>query len=452
MSTTPTVLTDTPASPGGNVEDRYSDAFSGALNSGGETSQAPSESAPAEPSIDHAPEVDPAAGEPPAAQAATDPAAQAEVDPYADEDPGDEKAIEAFLTTPRGREVYAGYKFASELAKPTTQGGIGHTPSVQDIRTYFAAHQNNVAMWQDYSSGDPARMGRFLNHWLGVDQNGQPKATAMQAIGQLYPVLENAGPEALGQIASPILNRYEAALVGKWQTAQDPKLKAALYQAAQIIHNDLTGEWLPGEAFTSGKLPTAQSSNPDQQRLEQGWQQLNTERAQAVQQRIQQWDGARQQAEERTLAGQVDAALKPLTEMKVKQPVVYESLKARMLAEVKTAIQADPQIWNLYQSKVEAARRSGNPVAIEQVSKELLNLAIPVIRGKRAEFLKGAGVVIRQNNADRHQQLREVASHVAPGNTGIAVKKSLVPASLQQKGENREDYRERRLREAMALG
>lgn len=445
-----------PSAPaGGNTEDRFSDAFSGALSTGAEPSQASPEPAAAEPSVDHAPPVgdapvgDAPAGEQPAAAQTTE--APAEIDPYADEDPGDQAAIEAFLTTPRGREVYAGYKFASELAKPSGQGGIGHAPSVQDVRTYFTAHQNNVAMYQDYSSGDPQRMGRFLNHWFGADNNGQPKPAAMAALAQLYPVLENAGPEALGQIASPILNRYEAALVGKWQTAQDPKLKAALYQAAQIVHNDLTGDWLPQEAFLDRAAPQP-AANPGEQRLQQGWQQLNAERQQLSQQRTQQWDGVRQQAEERTLAGQVDAALKPLTEMKIKQPVVYESLKARLLAEVKTAIQADPQIWNLYQAKVEAARRTGNPAAIEQVTKELLNLAIPVIRGKRAEVLRGAGVVIRQNNADRHQQLREVASHVAPGNTGIPAKQSLVPASLQQKGESRDDYRQRRMSEALAMG
>ncbi len=155
------------------------------------------------------------------------------------------------------------------------------------------------------------------------------------------------------------------------------------------------------------------------------------------------------QAEDRVLNGQVDAALKPLTEMKIKQPVVYDSLKARMLAEVKSAVTADPQVWALYQQKVEAARRTGNPAMLQHIESALLNLAVPVIRSKRAEFLKGAGVVIRQNNADRHAQLREVASHVAPGNTGVALKKSVVPASVRKPGESRDDYYERRMREAI---
>ncbi len=251
-------------------------------------------------------------------------------------------------------------------------------------------------------------------------------------------------------MAGPILNRYETALIGKWQQATDPKMKAALYQAAQVAHNELTGEWLTPESFTNPAANAQPVINPDQQRLQQGWQQLQAAQNQQRQQSIRQWDSARMQTEDRVLNGQVDAALKPLTEMKVKQPVLYESVKEKMLAQVKAAVTADPQVWSLYQQKVEAARRTGNPAALQHIEQALLNLAIPIVRAKRAEILRGAGHVVRQNNTDRHAQLREVASHVAPGNTGVAPRKSVVPASPQKVGESKADYAERRMLEALA--
>lgn len=382
-------------------------------------------------------------------------AASEEFDPYADlEDDIDTQpaTLDQVLKTPVGKRMYQGYKFTKELSKPTTDGGIGHLPSVQDVKTYFAAHRGQTAMWQDYTSGDPARIGKFLGHWFGPDQQtGQMRPASVAALEHLEPMLAS-NPEAYGLIASPVMSRYGTTLIDKWQSATEPKLKDALYQAAQIVHHDLTGEWLPETAFKANGQSTQNGQpvvNPDRQALDAEWQRLNAAKQQAVRETQGQWNAKLEHSEKATISSELDKALKPILEMKIKTPELYESLKDRMSAQVNAALRVDPEVWGLYQAKVEAARRTGNPAAIEKVIESFVALAIPVIRAKRGPFLKGAGVVIKQQSNDKHAQLRDIASHAAPSNTGVAVKRSVVPASAPKPGESREEYRERRLVEAM---
>ncbi len=391
---------------------------------------------------------------------------EGEPNPYADlDDPGDQAAIEAFLKTPRGREVYQGYKFTETLAKPTAQGGIGHVPTVQDVKTYFASHRDSMAMVNDVTSGDPARTERFFAHWL------KPGAPALQF---LEPTLAKMGGDAYGAIATPVLSRYEGQLVNRWREAQDPGSKAALYQAAQTLHFDMTGEWLPETAFLNGNgggngngysprsngngngySQNGQQSNglsSEWDRLQAAQAQLRSQQDQIRQSNDTQWTGSLRSAEASALSSEVDRALTPLVKMKIETPEIYESLKDRMRAQVQSAMQSDGEVWQIYQAKVEQARRSGNPEAVKSIVKDYLSSAIPVIREKRASFLKGAGVVVRQNNTDRHAQLRSIASHTAPANNGAPVQRSVVPPSQPKQGESKADYQERRMREAMGLG
>lgn len=446
MSTQPTAMPDMSTASGGFVEDRMADRFSGALSTDSEPSQADPVETPA-PSPDNAPEItEPETSEPEDATAPEPEAAasEEEIDPYADlDDLGDQTAIEKFLTTPRGREIYANHKLVEGLAKPTTQGGIGHVPSVQKIREYFDDHRYTVALRSDFTSGDPARIGKFLAHWFAPDRPG-----AMAALQHLEPALATFGAEAYGQIAAPIMTRYEKSLIDKYHSTPDQGLKDALYQAVQIVHKDLTEEWLPESVFKNGR---AQPQNPERDQIASEWQRLNAAKQAAFREARTQWDSKLQSAEAATLNGEIDKALKPLHEMRAKTPELYESLKERMAKQVHESLRSDPAIWGLYQAKVDAARKTGNPAAVEAVMKDFLALAVPAIRDKRGTFLKGAGVVIKQQNGDRHAQLRSIASHVAPSNNGAPPKRSVVPASVRRPGESNEDYRERRMLEAMAI-
>lgn len=459
MSTTPMAMPDVSTAPppggGGNVEDRFSDAFSSALSNGSEPSQAALvESAPAPES--NAPEItEPETSADGADATATDPnlAANEEPDPFADlDDPGDQPALEAFLTTPRGREIYQGYKFVQELAKPTAQGGIGHAPTIQDVRQYFTDHQNTLAMRNDFTSGDPGALGKFFGHWFGPDRNGQPKASAMAALEHLEPTLAKFGADIYGQIANPVMSRTEAAMVEKWKAAPG-NLKSTYYHTVQALHHSLTGEWLPEDLGTSGNRPAngQPSVDPGRAQLDAEWQRLNQAQSRARQEVEGQWNAQLERSEVASLSSVIDQALRPLAEVRTKTPEIYESLKDRMIGQVKTAMRADPQLWNLYQAKVIAARKTGDPAAVESVMKDYLALAMPIIRDKRNPFLKGAGVVIRQQNGDRHAQLRSVASHVAPANNGAPPTRSVVPSSKPKPGEDRDTYRERRIREAMSV-
>lgn len=447
---------------GGNIEDRMASVFSAKLSTDSGPSQTePAETIPEQAQVEPEPqqtETEPSVVDP-ADTTAPEPelADQEEIDPYADlDESGDQTAIEAFLKTPRGREVYANHKLVEQLAKPTTQGGIGHVPSVQQVKQYFKAHRDAVAMGTDFTSGDPARVANFFAHWFGADQNGQFRPSSMAALQHLEPTLARIGPEAYERVAAPVLERYQKALVADWRAEnKDPELKRALLVAAHVLHNRLNDEWLEAgkedAAWGGGAtMPTTASpGRPGRAELDAEWQQLNQAKQASQRQLQNQWDAKLDQSETATLSSEIDKALKPLADMRSKTPEMYEALKERMAKQIRTAVQADPELWNLYQAKVELARRTGNPAAIEGVMKEYLGLAGPVIREKRGPFLKGAGVATRKQSDDRHAQLRSIASHTAPANNGAPVRKSIAPASSPKPGESKDDYMARRFAEAM---
>ncbi len=453
MATTPVTpdMGSMPAMPSGggnNVEDRMAEKLSSAMMSeDSEPSQAEAKPAAAtEPdtATDEVTEAEPSVEE----AVATAPADEtdAEPDPYADDEtPEDPAIIEKFLKTPRGREIMGRAKLANELAKPSAEGGIGHVPSVQDVRQYFSSHRAAVQMYADFNSGDPGRIGNFFAHWLAPNTQA-----GMNALQHLEPTLAQIGPEAYGSVATPIMQRYEAALIDKWRSASDPALKQALYQAAQIIHHDTHDEWLPEQAFASG--PAKPATQQEREQIQGEWQRLNQARYQVQRENDSRWNGALLGAQHQTLGSEIDKAFKQLSTMREKTPVVYDSLKERFANQVRQSLASDPEVWNLYLGRIEQARRTGDPAAMKQVVDHYRTLVVNRISSQRIPFLKQAGVAVRQQNSDAHAQLRRIASNTAPSNTGVPVKKSVVPASARKPGESNENYRERRIMEAMMGG
>lgn len=446
-----------PAMPSGNIEDRMTSALSSALTSDPEPSQAESVAeAPADAGenaaeIDAQPEAETSEEQPVATEQAE---GEQEPDPYADETDADPQVIDQFLKTPRGREIHQGYKFYKELTKPTADGGIGHAPTVQDIRQYFHSHRGAVQMYADYHSGDPSRMAGFFAHWFGPNpQTGQMTPAAANALAGLEPSLAQFGPDAYGAVAQPVMARYETALMDKWRSTQDPNLKQAIYQAVQIIHRDMHDEWLPETAFSGAGKPGQQAQsgvpNAERQRLAAEWDRLNQARAQQQRATWDQWQGKFVDAENNAFSTELDKALKQLAPMKEKTPEIYAATRDRFAQQVRQALMQDQQVWGLYQQQVDQARRSGDPGIIGQVVQRFTNLVVPAIAARRAEFLKGAGVVLKQQNQDKHAQLRQIASHAAPSNSGAPAKRVGTQGNnLKLPGETREQYYERRMRQA----
>ncbi len=454
-----------PAMPGGsegssssasftNNEDRMTDAFSRALSSGKTSASEPSQAAAEPTQTQSAPEPEPTVGDQPQADEPAQPQVE-EDNPYADlDDPGDPAAIEAFLKTPRGREIYQGHKFVEALAKPTAQGGIGKIPTVQDVKEYFNSHIYHMNMWNDFTSGDPARVENFFVHWLRPDQNGQPKP----ALDLLEPTLAKLGDGVYQKIATPVLSRYEGQLINRWRETSDQAVKQALYQSAQTLHYDMTGEWLPEQAFQGG---VAQAGVSQYNGHANGQNNLTSEwgRLQAAQQQLQaqqdavrrdtetRWSNSLESAKASALSSHIDKALTPMVKIKIETPEIYASLKDRLIRQVQAGMQEDP----VYLAKVDRARRAGNPEAIQGLVNEYIAAAIPVIRDRREPFLKGAGVVRRQQSDDRHAQLRSIAAQSAPANNGAPPQRSVVPNTQPKPGETKEAYRERRMLESMGV-
>lgn len=81
----------------------------------------------------------------------------------------------------RGQKIWSSYKFMKDLVKPESEGGIGHEPTVEDIKAYHGNHSTLNQMMTDFES----QPGVFIQAMTNVN----PEATA-QMITELPKVLD----------------------------------------------------------------------------------------------------------------------------------------------------------------------------------------------------------------------------------------------------------------------
>src|SRR5579863_9898582 len=168
----------------------------------------------AEPAVE---EVIQQAEETPAAEAVEAAPVEGEADGAVVE-PADDEEI-AFDPARHDKTVYAGYKFARELAKPLSEGGIGFTPTVEEARLFFDAYSDRIAMEDKFSSGEPANAADFVNMWFGAQENGQLRQNAEMVAEAIPYVLARNNEAAYGRLAKPVLNGYRNEMWNRWQQA-----------------------------------------------------------------------------------------------------------------------------------------------------------------------------------------------------------------------------------------
>jgi len=386
-------------------------------------------------------------------------AAQPSEDPYAEYDESgevDKPTLDTLLQTARGRQIYQGYKYTRELAKPTTEGGIGHVPTIDQTRQYFFNHAARVEMDQDYiggAGGDPQAMAKWTDYWFGKrDGNDQLTALKTGAAGRFVQALSQINPEAYVEAATPIMGTYLESLWTRYEQTADPKSKEAMWTAYQMVHKDLTGEYRNVNGGASPQQQQQGQSDPlaaERAQLQQGLSDL-TQRQQAEQgARANQLNGHIINTSIGALYGEIQKAvghyLKPLQES---QPAVFKATVQQFVNQVKEGVSADPQLWQLFVADLREAQRQGTPQAIQNAVNHYLRLARPVIAAKRKEFLKQAGVNIMEQSNGRHAQLGQIASHKGPTN-GAPSQQSISTVGKRGANESLDDFSARRMKEVL---
>jgi hypothetical protein len=433
MATTPS------ASPGGSNYEQIGQILnspepSQAETGGGETAETaetPVEATPPEP---EAPASEPEAAEQPEV---TEP--EKEADPYETDD-GEVPAetLNTLLKSDRGRQIYASHKTLREYQKPLEQGGIGHVPTVEQLRNYYSTYRDRVMMDNDLTSANPQQAERLLSYLFNPERGPGAQTVA----SQLASTLAKLNPETYATAAQPFITNYAGALHDRYKEARDSgdeKLRNALWFAANVAHYDMTGEWLKeGAPAQNGQQPDPLAE--ERQRLAQERSEIERMRSETYQRQDQGW---RQQTSAKigaAVMGEIDKALGPLKATSA--PMIYQALKQTFHDKVLAGAQRDSHAWDLYQVKVQQARSDPSV----DLPAEYLRLITPVIKEERKKFLEEAGVTVKQQSDARHAELRQIDGNKTLSNGSGSPGAPLGAPVKRNPGESSADFNLRQLR------
>ncbi|HXC05797.1 MAG TPA: hypothetical protein VNZ86_13640 [Bacteroidia bacterium] len=376
---------------------------------------------------------------------ATEP--QVEENPYAVETDTEGEApkqtLDVILKSPRGREIYQNHKIITELAKPIEQGGIGHVPTVAQMRDYHAAYRDRVVMDHHLNSGDPKGAQTFIQFAMG--QNRGQAAEILAA--NIAPTLASSNPDAYVAASMPFMTNYETALWDRWKTTPAGPDKEDLWRTAQMVHRDLTGNWMSegdlGVAPQGGNQPDPLAG--ERQQLEEQRQQIQQERQQNVTAFNQRWDNGIATSTTNSLLSEVDKALAPLKSMHSKAPRMYEAARKDYYDSIVRAVQSNKHAWDMFQVKISQARRLGTPQAAQQVVGEYMQMAIPAIKASFRQFLRETGAVMTNISDARHAQLSSIDSKRDVGGNGTNPTPGKGAPVTRRPGESASDFNFRQL-------
>jgi hypothetical protein len=369
---------------------------------------------------------------------------QAEPNFYETEPDGElpQATLDTLLQTPRGKEIYQGYKAMRELGRPVAEGGIGHVPTLEQTRTYFQTYRDRVLMDGDINSGNPQQIGRFINSYLFDPQRGEGN---LAIAANLAPALAGQ-PEVYAAVMEPFLGHYQEALMERFRETPDSnkELKDALWFAATILNKDLKGEYLKplsnGTSRIDGQPPVDPLAS-EREQLAQERQQLEQMRSQSTQAQTRAWQGAYTNTVAGTLMAELDKALAPLQQMHSRSPVMYQAGRRQFHDEVVQAVMQNEPAMEIFGASRAEAMRAGTLQSAQALAKSFVDMAVPVIRAKRKAFLEGAGVGIQARNDATHSELATIDANRTAGNgSGAAPGPSLGPPEKRQAGETQHDY------------
>lgn len=395
----------------------------------------------AEPSPAEAPAVEPPAAEPPpvveaaAAEPVEEPPATEEA-PVEEPDPETPEALLKGVIDPnssRGKQIWDGYRYVKSLAeapKEDGSGGIGHIPTVEDVKTYHADHITLGQMIDDFET-NPAAMIAGLS-------SVNPEATVqmIQGLPQILDQLAQRNPQiaqAYEGLCNTVVDDLVNSFLAQYRNTEDPDTKKWFFATARNIRYFMSnGQRQLTEAEALGRKPEADPYAEERARIEAEKKAL---RDQATERQVGIWKNFRG-ATFRELDTAVEQTCNWPKEFrdqlaKGAEPILREA-ENRVFAAVKGSPSAQQELSLLFKRAQRAIATGGNLDAYKaQIVRTYMKYAAPVAAKVRAETLKDYGF-----KAGVKQQTKKAAS-------GIPTKAATtVPSPSTPKRENGETYDE----------
>lgn len=432
-----------------------------------EAAPAPTVEAPSEP------------GQPTEAQPAADGAAAVEVvddfdmgldppaQPEAETAPTDEQAeaqpgqqmsrseadeiTRAFLRTQSGRRMRSNDLAMQELAKPPEQGGIGITPTVEQIKEFHQNHLHHQRFIEDFNSGSPEQHAAISHFLFGADQAGNSPPGAVEFVASLPENLASSNAPLYSRLASTIGSQMATVMDQYAAEAVSPEDKARWADAANLVR------WANGIPMTqqaAGDGTAPQQGQSERERaLEAQLQSLQTERQQARQQAQQQAvrsaQGQFYSTVEGAIAADVDKALAVLKD-KV-GPVTYDAHRVALLAELRAEakrVTSNETVRGDIRRALGAVMQTRDPsTSFNGVVTAIRRAYQSTLLNKRQSIIADAGVKLKQQTAVASAKLQQAqqnteASPTTPS-SGIGGVRALPE---RQANESADQYRDRVLK------
>lgn len=386
---------------------------------------------------------------------AAEPPPQAEVPELKDDKTDPDSEVGKLLATSRGRRIYASFKKDQMLAEPEGedgQGGIGFSPSVEQVKQFYRDSHDLSLMQHHFDSGQPASIEEFAKFWFAPQQDGKPRPGASVFANAMPDMLQKINPELNIAVARNYVNRYVNVAVDRMLEAassQDVSTEAGvqkqkeLYLAAQHMHRDAYGQWFDPKARTA-RTKGPEPVSAELAALNQLRSQVASERKADFQSR---WDNFRNTTDnsiDRALNYDVDQALKAVKEHYKDAPLVYEGIRDRLVREVQQAVAKNRDGMGRFQLRYDQSQSGMNQDDIKELTRMYRQMAAQVIMSKRPEYLKAAAVSLKQQSDANHGKLREASAKKNVTAAGQPAAQDIRAALPQKKpGESHAEFMNR---------
>ena len=444
------------------------------LQGGGEVPSQDVEATPAPPAVSAPPPV--TSTEAPATEAATadddfsidldkDPEADADAPPpleTAQDDPKDkvdpDSEIGALLATPRGRRIYSAHKTMVALAglpdaDDPTKGGIGHVPSVEQVKDYYASYVDHQSMAADFVSGEPEKADTFVKHWFGRDEQGRSRPGSAEMMQRMAEVLPHVNHEAYAAFAAPAIDTFIEGMYRQAAAEADPDIKASLIKGAQVTEWWFSGGTQGGKFRDPANAAAPQQPGQPQQadpRIAHAERIIAQSQQHTQKQAAEKWtafDTNVTTSAKKAISYDVDQALKPLKD--AVHSMVYESLKDRFVAEVEKGLAQNRDGTRQFDVRKGQAKASMSEADVKELVRIRRQQASQIILAKRPEFIKAAGADLVDQSTKRHAQLQQTSQRTAPNASQVPVQRDISAALERNPGESSADYMTRKIKSDM---
>jgi hypothetical protein len=351
------------------------------------------------------------------------------------------KEIEnAFLTTERGRRQLAHWKGMRDLSLPPSEdgtGGIGFTPTPQQVKEFYSAYNSFAQLTDDWESGKPEQMGQVVQALFSVGEDGKPTETAVRGIEALTSSLP---PELYGTLAKSVVTEFVKDLVNRAGDTSLPETDRTYFRnLATAIEEDVFGE--QKHSIDPAKA-AADPLRHERERLANQERQLQ-ERTQSEAKRKETIVKNHVDAGKKTLQSQLlNEALSSFLPAYSDDKIAKNGVTSLFNEAVKTRMTANVASRREYNSALNQAIKTGTQADANRAITIYKNWLAQSIRPVLSEFRSEASRrKVAQSTATHSAAQSSVAASANPSGQGGPAGMSTVPA--RKPGESKTDYYQR---------